>query len=100
MGAGTVLSLLAGSAPDLGLRSAHRARLCTPPLQAWGAVDWDRHQSCRRYLPEPVKLAKVTLALFPVVLYSMLVTLAVGLYCEFAEVCGGGLRRCRGAMHV
>lgn len=63
-----------------------------PPLQAFTDQDWQRHLTWRRYIPEPSVSGVVALTLAPVWMWSVLVSLALGLYATYAEVgCRGGL---------
>lgn len=54
--------------------------------QAFTDSDWQRHLTWRRYLPEPSVSGVVALTLAPVWMWSVLVSLALGLYATYAEV--------------
>lgn len=61
------------------------------PRQAYFEEQWARHRTWWRYLLEPTSLGVALLSLAPIWLWSVAVSLGVGLYCTFAEVRRGSL---------
>ncbi len=61
-------------------------------MQAYSREDWDAHVTWRRYLPDGLALPIVLASLSPLILWTVLVSMGVGLYATFAEVGGGGMQ--------
>lgn len=47
--------------------------------------DWEHHHSWLRHLPEPAVFVQVAKSIFPLVLWSMVVSVAVGLYAQLLQ---------------